>query len=69
MTDRIAAFTVVLDRDIREDDVEPLLTAIRLLRGVLTVEPHVASLDMQIAHARAKAELRSAMLKGLDELT
>lgn len=34
MSDRINALTVVLERDIRDDDIEPILTSIRLIRGV-----------------------------------
>ena len=39
MTDRYDAFTVVLERNIRTDDAEPVLAAIRQLRGVLDVIP------------------------------
>jgi hypothetical protein len=37
MTDRIRTLTIRLDRDIRTDDVEPLVAAIRQLRGVAEV--------------------------------
>lgn len=57
MTDRINAITVVLEHDIRDDDAEPLLQAIRQLRGVLTVTPHVANLEGHLATERAKCEL------------
>lgn len=38
MTDRIRTLTVLLDRDIRTDDVEPLVAAIEHLKGVRKVE-------------------------------
>jgi hypothetical protein len=57
MTDRYTALTVVLDEDIREDDADGLLTAIRQLRGVLDVTPHVANSETQIAIQRARSEL------------
>lgn len=56
MTDRINAFTVVLDHDIRDDDVEPLLTAIRMLRGVLSVTPHVADHTAHVVRERVNHE-------------
>ena len=52
MTDRIDAMTVVLDHDIRIDDVQPLVEAIKQLRGVLSVELHVADFATSVAEAR-----------------
>lgn len=43
MTDRYKGCVVTFDRDIREDDVEPLVTAIRLLRGVASVDLKVSN--------------------------
>lgn len=68
MTDRINTFVVVLDRNIRDDDVLPLLNAVRQIRGVLTVEPHVAQrLDEMAGEHRANERwhraLREAALK------
>ena len=34
MTDRLNALTVSLDRDIREDDAEVIINAIKAIRGV-----------------------------------
>lgn len=61
MTDRYNAITVVLDHDIREDDAESLLNAIRMLRGVLSVTPNVTSLESHVAHDRAINELRNKL--------
>ena len=57
MTDRINALTVVLTDDWREDDVQSLIEAIKLLKGVLRVSPNVADLDNYVAEERAKHEL------------
>ena len=68
MTDRYNALTVVLEDDIRDDDAKALLTAIRMLRGVLTVTPHVADHTKFVAETRAKDDLREklfALIKGL----
>ena len=59
MTDRIHSLTVVLDHDIRSDDIETLINAIRLLRGVLTVETHVADIVTLMAEERARHEMRT----------
>ena len=57
MTDRYNTLTVVLEKDIRDDDAEALLTAIRQLRGVLSVSGNVADLTAYMAEERAKREL------------
>lgn len=54
MTDRHAGYVVVLDTDIREDDAEGLMLALRALRGVLTVEPVIGSIEQTIADQRAR---------------
>lgn len=61
MTTRIDGVFVTLDHDIREDDVEVLLSAIRLLRGVLDVTVHPVSPESYIADMRARAELRQKL--------
>lgn len=57
MTDRYNALTVVLEKDIRDDDAEALLDAIRQLRGVLSVSGNVTDLTAHTAEERAKREL------------
>jgi len=58
MTDRYNALTVVLDHDIRSDDAEVLVSAIKQLRGVLNVIPNVVeNLTDEIAEARVRQEL------------
>jgi len=63
MTDRINAITVVLENDTREDDAESLIGAIKLLKGVLSVTPHVVDINDYISGERAKDELRKKILK------
>lgn len=67
MTDRYNALTVVLDRDIREDDAEQLINAIRMLRGVLTVDPHVANIGDHVASMRVKRELTEKLYNVMKE--
>jgi hypothetical protein len=45
MTDRIKGFTVALDRDYRDDDVEVIANAIRMIKGVVAVEPSIVGTD------------------------
>lgn len=62
MTDRYNAVTVVLDRDYRTDDAEAILTALRQIRGVLSVEPNVADISDHVADQRVRHELGQKLL-------
>lgn len=37
MTDRHVAYTVILDQEIREDDAEAIVTALKMVKGVIRV--------------------------------
>lgn len=62
MTDRYNALTVILESDMRDDDAESLLAAIRQLRGVASVQPHVADYVAAMAEERARRELGQKIL-------
>lgn len=62
MTDRVNRLTVILDGDYRDDDLDQLIGAIRLMRGVLKVKMHVADTNDYLAVERAKADLREKIL-------
>jgi len=53
VTDRVHSLTVVLDRDFRDDDVEVIVSAIHLIRGVLRVDTHVSEIGDHMAESRA----------------
>ena len=57
MTDRINALIVVLDKDVRSDDVQPLVDAIRQLRGVASVGLNVSDSNAYIAKSVARTKL------------
>lgn len=57
MTDRLHALTVVLDAPIRDDDAQPLIDAIKQMKGVLDVTGHVANIDTYAAEGRARHEI------------
>lgn len=63
MTDRVKGITIVLENDIREDDVESLIEAVRHFRGVLTAVPIVALAGNEIERIRAYADIRAQLFK------
>lgn len=62
MTDRAHSLTVVLQRDMRLDDIEDTMNAIRCLRNVAEVSPIVADVVSHMATIRAKQELFEQLL-------
>ena len=62
MTDRYNALTVVLDKNMRQDDAEGLIQAIEMMRGVASVKPNVADVESHIAYEKARNELRSRVM-------
>lgn len=61
MTDRYNAFIVVLDHDIRSDDAETIINAIKQIRGVLSVKPKVTDMASVIAEERVRADLSAKL--------
>ena len=57
MTDRLKGVFVAFDEDIRVDDAEALINAIRCLRHVAAVEEHVTNLEDWNARVRIRHEL------------
>ena len=53
MTDRISSFTVTLDHDMRVDDVEFVINAIKAIKHVRSVVPKVANIEQYLAQERA----------------
>lgn len=62
MTDRISGFIVILDQDIRDDDIESTVAAIRQIKHVAHVQPQVASYDDVLALVRARREIGDKLL-------
>lgn len=57
MTDRYNSFTVVLDKEIREDDAEHIMNAIRCLKGVIDVSGNVADYASHAAYTKARYDI------------
>lgn len=68
MTDRIKGLTVSLEKDIREDDVQPIVDAIIMIRGIADVKLHVTNPDDYMARKQVKEELRSMIFEWFKKL-
>ena len=65
MTDRYNYLTVVLAQDTRSDDAEPLVEAIKQMRGVVEVRPNVTAPGDFAAYSRARSELTEKLWAAL----
>lgn len=63
MSDRHQGYIVILGADLREEDSASLIHALRMVRGVLSVEPIVANGGDMIARAREDTRWRDALVK------
>jgi len=67
MTDRIKGFTVILEHDIRVDDVQGLMEAMCMLKGVSEVIPSTATPDDHMNRARVRGEFRNKLIDFLND--
>ena len=65
MTDRIHALTVVLDHEVRDDDLESTINAIQHIRFVIKVVPRVADIDLYAVEMRVRRELGDKLYAAL----
>lgn len=65
MTDRYHSIGVVLEKDIRDDDAQCILDAIKMIKGVLSVKPHISDFEANMAEERARRELSNKLWKAL----
>lgn len=61
MTDRIHSLTVILDRDIREDDAESLIHAIKYIKGVIDVKQNISDIDYAVAESRVELDIKKKL--------
>ena len=65
MTDRYNTLTVALENDIRDDDAEVLISAIKQLRGVITVTGNVVDGSEWLIEQRVRHELEKKLWNAL----
>lgn len=63
MTDRVHSLTVVLDENMRTDDVEALTNAIRMMKHVIAVDGNIADPESYMAQERARRELGQKLIE------
>lgn len=67
MTDRLKGCVVLFDKDIRDDDCQPLIDAIRMLKHVKAVTPNLAGPDDWMCRERVRRELQEKLWSVFEE--
>ena len=67
MTERVKGFTVTLEKDIRIDDVESIMQAILMIKGIVNVEPSISTTEDHMNREMVKNEFRKKFLKFYEE--
>jgi hypothetical protein len=67
MTDRVKGFTVTLAEDMRIDDIEPIMQAIRMIKGVVDVQPSITDSNDHINRIQVLSNIRKKFIKFLEE--
>ena len=61
MTDRIHSITVILEKELREDDAQEIISAILCLKGVLTVRGNTMEPGWYAAREQVRRELKEKL--------
>lgn len=67
MTDREVGYIVTLEKSIREDDAENIKNAIRMIKGIISVEPVIDTPVIHIAKETVRHELINKLFNILNE--
>lgn len=57
MTDRHDGYIVTLDRDVHEDDAQEIINALKMIKGIVAVDPIKSDIGTLIAKQHAKYEI------------
>lgn len=63
MADRVFGFHVLLDKEYREDDIQTIIDAVKMIRGVKTVDVHISTADTWMAYAHARMDIAEKLFE------
>ncbi len=65
MTDRVKGFYVALDRDYRIDDVQIIIDAVKMIKGVLDVKENIADSNDWMNRELIRMEIHKKLYEAL----
>ncbi len=63
MTDRYKGFLVTLDKEIRDDDSEYIINALKMIKGVYSVKPYIFKMEDHMNYVKAESEAGHKLLE------
>ena len=67
MTDKVKAFTVILEKDVRVDDFESIKNAALMIKGVNSIIPSIISSEDEINRSRIRQEMIEKFWRVINE--
>lgn len=67
MTDRVKGLVITLDKDYRTDDVEAIVNAIKMVKGVADVDTSITDMDDHMNRTIIRQELTKKLFDTLYE--
>lgn len=68
MSDRVKGLFVALDKNYRDDDVQVIIDAISMIKGVTRVEMDIVDSQDFFARERVKSEIKKNLLELYDKI-
>ena len=62
MTDRFKGFLITLEKEMREDDAENILNALKMVKGVQNVKPYVNGMEDWMMYEKGVMDTRSEVV-------
>jgi hypothetical protein len=67
MTDRFKGFLITLDKEIREDDAESIINALKMVKGVFQVKSYVSGAEDWMMYEKGVWDTRIKMMDHLNK--
>lgn len=61
MGNKVRGFVVTLDEDISEEHIDGIVNAIHMIKGVIGVDPEIATIEHHMSDVRSKNAIRSKL--------
>ena len=68
MSNRIKGYTVILDKDYKDESAEIIENAIRMIKGVKDVKPSIVNSDDLMNRMKIQSEMKMKLYDLIDEI-
>lgn len=68
MTNRVNGLVITLDKDYRDDDVQVIIDAIKMIRGVADVDMNIVEMQDYLNRNRVRYEIEGEIYKAIGNI-